>query len=472
MCKNNSGIAPTCSDIDECLSSNGGCGAVTFITCVNNAGSAPTCNDIDECKSNNGGCDVNATCANKVAAAPTCTCKTGYVLSGALCVSLALGKGDGTFQGATSIGVGAGPTFIAVSDINLDAIADMAVADFNGSTVHILIGKGDGSFNTVALIAGEFASPRYAAPVDINRDGNLDFVSGYYATGKLGVYLGNGKGAFSLHALYPSVSTAAFEGVTTGDFDRDGRPDVAVSMGGDLNNKVAVYLTGKTGCKAKGPAVVTLGTAGNFTILAKTAISSVPTSAVTGDIGVSPAAATYITGFSLVADATNVFSTSTQVVGKVYAANYAVPSPSNMTVAIANMETAYVDAAGRPLPDFTELGSGNIGSKTLTAGLYKWSTNVTIPTDVVISGCPNDVWIFQISGDVTMASAKKITLSGGAQAKNIFWQVAGKVTIGSDSHFEGVILSKTQIILETGASVTGRALAQTQVVLQKATIKP
>jgi hypothetical protein len=191
---------------------------------------------------------------------------------------------------------------------------------------------------------------------------------------------------------------------------------------------------------------------------------------VTGDIGISPAAASFITGFSLVADATNVFATSSQVVGKAYAANYAVPTPSNLTTAISNMESAYSDAAGRPTPDFLELGTGNIGGLTLVPGLYKWTSTVTIPVDVVISGGANDVWIFQTTGDLTMSAGKNVTLSGGAQAKHIFWQVAGKATFGANSHFEGIVLAKTDITLQTGATMNGRALAQTQVALQQATL--
>jgi hypothetical protein len=207
---------------------------------------------------------------------------------------------------------------------------------------------------------------------------------------------------------------------------------------------------------AMGPAPVLLGTAGNFLILAKTGISSVPTSILTGDIGVSPAAASFVTGFSLTADSTNVFSTSPQVVGggKVYAANMAGPTPSNLTTAVLDMQTAYTDAAGRPTPDFLNLNSGNIGGLTLVPGLYKFGSAVTIPSDVVISGAANDVWIFQMSGDLIMSNAKRMTLSGGAQAKNIFWQVAGQVTIGTTAHFEGNILSQTGITLQTGASMT------------------
>jgi hypothetical protein len=228
------------------------------------------------------------------------------------------------------------------------------------------------------------------------------------------------------------------------------------------------FTTGTTA--ALGPAAVALGTAGNHVLLAKSAISSVPSSAVTGNVGLSPAAASFVTGFTLVADSTNVFANSTQVSGKVYAANYAVPTPTNLTVAIGNMEGAYADAAGRSGPDFLELGSGNIGGKTLAPGLYKWTSTVTIPSDVTIAGGANDVWIFQTTGDLSMSAAKSVILAGGAQAKNVFWQVAGQATLGANSHFEGIVLAKTAVTLQTGATMNGRLLAQTQIALQQATV--
>jgi len=228
------------------------------------------------------------------------------------------------------------------------------------------------------------------------------------------------------------------------------------------------FVTGTT--TSKGPDPVLLGSAGNHVVLAKTAISSVPSSGVTGNVGLSPAAASFVTGFSLVADSTNVFANSTQVVGKVYAANYAVPTPTNLTTAVGDMESAYTDAAGRPTPDFLELGTGNIGGKTLAPGLYKWTSTVTIPANMTIDGGANDVWIFQTTGDLTMAAGKSVTLSGGARAKNIFWQVAGQATLGANSHFEGIILSKTTVTLQTGATMNGRVLAQTAVALQQATL--
>jgi hypothetical protein len=223
-----------------------------------------------------------------------------------------------------------------------------------------------------------------------------------------------------------------------------------------------------------GPAPVQLGSttdaaaAGSYVLLAKTGITNVTGSSITGgSLGLSPAAATFITGFSLIADSTTVFATSASVVtpAKVYASNYGTPTPANLTTAILGMQAAYTDAAGRKTPDFLNLGSGNLGGKTLTPGLYTWGTGVTVPTDVTISGGASDVWIFQIAGNLDVSAAKKVTLAGGAQAKNIFWQVTGQVTVHANAHFEGVILCKTAITLQTTASMTGRALAQTLVAI-------
>ncbi|MDB6022401.1 MAG: hypothetical protein JWQ04_2258 [Pedosphaera sp.] len=215
---------------------------------------------------------------------------------------------------------------------------------------------------------------------------------------------------------------------------------------------------------------VNLGTAGNYVILAKSGISTVPASAVTGDIGVSPIDSTAITVFSLTVPAASAFATSAQVTGKVYAPDFANPTPVNLTSAIGDMQTAYTDAAGRVTPDFTELGSGEIGGLTLVPGLYKWGTGVLITTDVTISGSSNDVWIFQIAGGVNEANGKHVILAGGAQAKNIFWQAFGAVTIGTGSHFEGILLSHTSISLGAQASINGRLLAQTAVTLNASTV--
>ena len=211
---------------------------------------------------------------------------------------------------------------------------------------------------------------------------------------------------------------------------------------------------------------VDLGTAGNFVILSKSGISTTGTTAIVGDIGVSPVAASYITGFGLVADSSNTFSTSSLLTGKVYAADYTAPTPIILTTAVSDMETAYTNVAGRTETSIvTELGAGDISGMTLAPGLYKWGTGVLINNGVTLSGGANEIWIFQIGEDLTVGNGAIVTLSGGAQSKNIFWQVAGQTTLGTTSDFKGIILCKTLIEIQTGATLNGRALAQTAVTL-------
>ena len=168
--------------------------------------------------------------------------------------------------------------------------------------------------------------------------------------------------------------------------------------------------------------------------------------------------------------------TCVEVTGKSYSVDAAGPLPCRitnatlLTAAVKDMMTAYTNAAGRTLPTATNLGAGEIGGLTIAPGLYKWGTGVSISKDVTLSGGPNDVWIFQIAQTLNQASATKVVLSGGAQAKNVFWQSFGDVTIQASAQFNGVILSQTAINLKTGASVNGQLLAQTQVTLQQNTV--
>jgi hypothetical protein len=234
----------------------------------------------------------------------------------------------------------------------------------------------------------------------------------------------------------------------------------AKSAGGTAMAIPLVWSFTTKGVASTGQAPVSLGTAGTFAILSKTGITDVYASAITGDVGTSP-----ITGAAL-------HLTCGEVSGKVYVVDAAGPLPcaindaTSLTAAIGDMEAAYLDAEGRTSPNVTELGAGEIGGLTLTPGLYKWGTNVLISTDVTLSGGPNDVWIFQVAGELKQANATRVTLAGGALAKNIFWQVADNATIGTTAHLEGVMLGKTLVAVQTGATADGRLFAQTEVTLQ------
>jgi hypothetical protein len=222
---------------------------------------------------------------------------------------------------------------------------------------------------------------------------------------------------------------------------------------------IAIALLATGVAQAAHTRMVRLGAAEKFVILSETGITDVYKSQVEGNVGTSP-----ITG-----EADHL--TCGEVVGRVYSVDAAGPAPCNrakpakLGKAIGAMKTAYTDAAGRT-PTVTELGAGNIGGLTLPPGVYSWSSNVLIPSNVTLLGGPKDVWIFQVAQNVNLAPATSIMLSGGALPQHIFWQVAGTVNMGTTSSFQGIVLSMTAISMETGASINGRLYAQTAVSLQ------
>lgn len=202
---------------------------------------------------------------------------------------------------------------------------------------------------------------------------------------------------------------------------------------------------------------VNLGSTDNFVVLAGSLISNVPASSVTGDIGLSPAAGSGITGFGAL-----------EITGKMYTVDATGPAGATisavlLTAAKGDLTIAYNDAAGRvPVPTGTFLnpGTGNIGGLTLVPGLYKFTSTAAITgSDVTLSGTATDVWIFQIAAALNVGTGIKVILAGGAKAGNIFWQVGTSATLGTTSVFKGTILAAQSISLGTGASLEGRALA-------------
>jgi hypothetical protein len=223
---------------------------------------------------------------------------------------------------------------------------------------------------------------------------------------------------------------------------------------------------------------VDLRSAGDYAILTKSGISTVPTSKITGNIAVSPIATTAITGFSMTQDESGVFWTSTQVVGQAFGADGATPTPTILTTAIGDMELAYADAFGRDADgDKINFGAGTLGGdgygasgSPLVPGVYTFTIALTIGSDLYFDGTADEVFILRTTGTLMQVANTKVILSGGALAKNIFWQVSGNVVIHAGAHMEGILLVKTDIVFETLSSLNGRAMSQTACNLQMATI--
>jgi hypothetical protein len=276
-------------------------------------------------------------------------------------------------------------------------------------------------------------------------------------------------------------------GTTPNNFTSSKSYIVTAADGTTATYVVTVNVAAGTSAVCVGAGCVPLGTASNYAILAEALVNNVGggiLTAVTGNIGMSPAAATFVTGFSLTLDPTGCFSTPTpasMVTGKIYAADYNTGScttPNDLTVAVGDKLAAYNYAAGPPNTPygtgaFLDAGAaGSIGGLNLAPGTYTWSANpnVTIPTSVTLTGNATDVWIFQIPGTLTMSNTTSVVLGGTAQAKNIFWQVAGAVTLGTSAHMEGIVMSGSSIALQTGATANGRLFAVTNVTLDAATV--
>lgn len=204
---------------------------------------------------------------------------------------------------------------------------------------------------------------------------------------------------------------------------------------------------------------VELLSASDFAILAGSTITNIPTSAISGDIGLSPAAGSFIAGFGLSETNNTIYA-----VDATYpTANVAVIAPTRLTAAKGDLTIAYNDAAGRtPIPTGTYLnpGAGNLGGLTLVPGLYKFTGEALVSgADLTLTGGANEVWIFQIGASLSVANGIQVVLAGGAQAANVFWQVGTSADIGVGCVMQGTILADQSITLATGATLNGRALA-------------
>lgn len=187
---------------------------------------------------------------------------------------------------------------------------------------------------------------------------------------------------------------------------------------------------------------IDLGTSGNFAVLAGSTVTNTGLTIITGDVGVSPSTA--ITGFP-----------PGIIIGSAHAAD-----PTAAT-GIADLTTAYINTAAQSLCSTTI--AGNLGGQTFTPGLYTSTSSIEISSgDVTLDaqGDSSAVFIFQTASTLTTTPGRQVILTNGANAANVYWQVGSSATLGTTSAFQGTIMADQAVTLETGASLTGRALAR------------
>ena len=247
--------------------------------------------------------------------------------------------------------------------------------------------------------------------------------------------------------------------------------------GGSTTGPTAAGAGTGRGGLGRGPAPVDLlsMSTNNFVILSTAGITNTGShgTAITGNIGASPITAAAMNTVFCSEITGTIYGVDAAYVGSGATGCFAGAAPDKILVdnAVADMLTAYNDAAGRA-PDYTELAAGNIGGRNLGPATYKWGTGVSILSNLTLTGGANDVWIFQIAQGLTVSPGVQIILAGGALPQNIFWQTFAAADFDTTTQFKGVVLSQTAIVLKTGASINGRLLAQTAVTLDANTVSP
>jgi hypothetical protein len=182
-----------------------------------------------------------------------------------------------------------------------------------------------------------------------------------------------------------------------------------------------------------------LGTAGNFAVLSGTPnITNTGPSWITGQVGIDPGCA--VTGFP---------PGTSGVQHKCDAV--ALQAKSDLT-------SAYTRAMNAPCPGTNNLSGVNLGGKTLVPGVYCQTTAPTLTGTLTLNG--SGIYIFQIGSTLITATGARISLIGGAQPCQVFWQVSTSATLHVSTAFVGTIMALDSIAMQTKATLEGRALAR------------
>jgi hypothetical protein len=223
---------------------------------------------------------------------------------------------------------------------------------------------------------------------------------------------------------------------------------------------------------------VCMGAAGDYAILSMTGISNIGQSTIYGDIGVGPGASDTLTGFNLVGpdEFDPDFSTSTQVIGSVYAADYGAPVVNKVGAGISDMQMGYTYAAAQNTTDDEDgmlnmnINLGFIGGELFIPGVYSWDGDVVLNSNIYFNGSATDVFVLQTGGSVIVGRNVRVILIRDAKVENIIWQVAGFLEAGIDSRLEGIFLIKMYAAFRTGSFLFGRVFSQANVTLDNSTI--
>ncbi|MFA6236907.1 MAG: ice-binding family protein [Bacteriovorax sp.] len=196
-----------------------------------------------------------------------------------------------------------------------------------------------------------------------------------------------------------------------------------------------------------------LGIVESFAVMAYSSITSSPRSNINGKVGLKPGTRNLIA-----------LDASSEVEGgsvNIYSGDDIGDKAIYLSLAREDLITAYREAAVRPTDkEKNEQFGGKLGGKTLPPGIYRWSDGVIIDSDMNLEGNSKDVWIFQITGNVLVANGARVRLSDGAKARNVFWQISGKVNLEENSVVSGTMMSQLNFEMKNSAKVNGRALVK------------